>query len=126
MTESVAKIDPRYFTDIHDAGDLEVRLRARVEAGNAAVFAPEHDWNVDSPRRIQAWHSEWDSTHAPDIAQSLQARAPIVYDAAHGLYISPRSGREVSTEEDVAFQMGNVTQLVDIGLGMLSNHSEYN
>lgn len=119
VTESVARIDPQYFADMRKADDLEVRLRGHVEAGNAAVFAPEHDWNVDSPERVRAWHNEWNATLPADIAGALQARAPIVYDAAHGLYVSPRSGREVTTEQDVKFQMSNVTDVVDMGLEML-------
>lgn len=121
MTESQARIDPQYFADIHAAHDLEARLRAQVEVGSAALFAPEHDWNVDSPQRVRSWHEDW-RAHLP-IGKTalLLARAAIVPDAAHGLYISPRSGREFTAEDNVAFQLANVSAVIDTGLEVLAD-----
>lgn len=122
QTESFAYIDPKYFEDIETAGDLEQRLRARVETGEAVVYAPEHDWNAGSPRSVQAWHEEWDATLSSEEAAALKSRAPIIHDAAHGLYISARgTGRDVSAHESVGFQIANVNNVVDTGLQLAAN-----
>jgi len=119
-TASTARIDPQYFEDMRQAGNLELRLRSRVEAGRAAVYAAEHDWNVASPRRVRAWHEDWRATYGPETFEALQARAPVVANAAHGLYLSPRSGDDISPEADRRFQSDNVTRLVDAGLELLA------
>lgn len=121
MSESRAHIDPQYFVDIDAAGDLEVRLRARVELGSAALLAPEHDWNVGSPQCVRAWHDDWRATLPPELSEAMLSRAAIVADAAHGLYVSPRSGRHVTPEEDIAFQLANVGVVIDTGLGLLTS-----
>jgi hypothetical protein len=120
MTESTAQINPQYFEDLYRADDLELRLRAGVEAGRAAVFAAEYDWNVVSPQRIQSWHDDWRSMHTSETFEALQARAPIVSGAAHGLYLSPRTGSDVSQAANLHFQAANVTQLVNVGLDLLT------
>jgi hypothetical protein len=121
MTESHARISPQYFTDIHAADDLEKRLRRQIEEGTSALFAPEHDWNVASPHHVRGWHAEWSATWPPEEAAWLRTRAAIVPDAAHGLYLSPRAGRQFTAEEDVAFQAANVRQVVDTGLELLTS-----
>lgn len=121
MTESVAQISPEYFADIHAADDLQERLRAQIEAGRASIFAPEHDWNTESPETVATWHDEWRSKLPDNEFEVLRRRANVVDNAAHGLYISPRSGLDVSTEEDLQFQMNNVRQVIDTGLGLLAN-----
>lgn len=121
MSQSHASIDSHYFTDIYAADDLEIRLRKRVEAGTAALFAPEHDWNVESPQRVRAWHDEWRAARTPEQAELMMARAAIVANAAHGLYMSPRSGREITHEEDLAFQLAHVGAVVDMGIEMLAS-----
>jgi hypothetical protein len=88
ITESEAYISLQYFADIH-ADDEGVRLRERV--------APELDWNTASPCEVRS-------------------RATIITDATHGLYISPRSGREVTAEENVRFQVDNAANVIEIGL----------
>jgi hypothetical protein len=121
MTESVAQIDPQYFEDINDADNLEFRLRAIVEAGSAAVYVPEHGWNTGVLPSVQGWHDDWSATLSQDSALALRSRTPIIHGAAHGLYISPYStGREVTTEENVRFQMGNVNKVIDAGLWLLA------
>jgi hypothetical protein len=119
MTESVARIHAQYFEDMRTANDLESRLRTRVEVGRAAVFAPEHDWNSSSPLHVQSWHDLWSATLPEQQASVLRDRAAVVYNAAHGLYVSPRVGREVTTSENVNFQKSNVRSVVDTGLGLL-------
>ncbi len=125
IAESFARIDPQYFVDIQAADDLEPRLRAVVESGNAAVYAPEHDWNVDSPRTISKWHEHWHATLPEDTARQLQSRTPVVQDAAHGLYISGRrTGLELTPEERDMFQSNNVQQVISTGLDLLQYQSQ--
>jgi hypothetical protein len=72
MTESRARIDPQYFTDIYNADNLELRLRTKVETHSAAVYAPEHDWNTMSPLSVRAWHDDWSVTLPPKEAKVLE------------------------------------------------------
>lgn len=119
MSESLASIDPQYFSDMRDADDLGPRLMTSVATGQAAVFAPEYDWNVGSPKQVEAWHQQWRDTLDPDQAQLLTSRAHIVPDAAHGLYVSPRSARLVTPEQDIQFQVDNINHVIDTGIGLL-------
>lgn len=119
MAESQARIDPQYFADIHAADNLDGRLRQLVEQGYGALFAPEHDWNAESPRRVQAWHDEWFATLPEEQAELAHSRAQIVAGAAHGLYASPRSGLDLSPKEDIEFQLANVNAVIDTGLELL-------
>lgn len=120
VEERVAIIDPQYFADIKAAHDFQQRLRDQVKVGRAALFAPEHDWNAPSPLCVRSWHDDWSKTLPEEQAVALQKRALVVGNAAHGLYISPRVGREVTTEENVQFQMDSVNKLVDTGLDLLA------
>lgn len=125
-TESFADIDPQYFKDMNSAESLGERLRERVVRGQAGLFAPEHDWNTGSPDCVKGWHDEWQATLSADEAAVLQQRTPVVEDAAHGLYISPRSvDGPVSPEDDIAFQMHNVRQVIDTGLNILSTQQSF-
>lgn len=118
--ESQARIDPNYFDDINAAADLEKRLCTGIEDGRMAVFAPEYDWNIASVRKVQSWHEDWRTISPPPHNEQFMARALVVPNAAHGLYISPRSGIEVTHEEDLAFQRANVNTVIDTGLEMLA------
>jgi len=120
MTESQAHLSPQYFADIAAADDLAFRLRARVELGNAAAIAPEYDWNVESPRTVADWHKKWQHIAPADELTMLKQRAVLVPNAAHGLYISPRSGMEITPEADTQFQAQNVNHAVDVGLELIA------
>jgi hypothetical protein len=123
FTESKARINPQYFTDMRDAADLEEHLRVSVESGRAAVYAPQYDWNTDSPQTVSAWHDRWQRTLSADAARAAQARAVIVPHAAHGLYISPRSGEIITPEADIQFQSQNVSNLVAAGLALVQQQT---
>ncbi len=121
-TESFADIDPQYFKDMNNAESLGARLRERVAQGQAGLFAPEHDWNTGSPDCVKGWHDEWHATLPAEEASMLRQRTPVVKDAAHGLYISPRSvDGPIPLEDDIAFQMHNVRRVINTGLELIMN-----
>lgn len=107
----LAAISPRYFEEIQEAHDVDTQLRLHVEQGRAAIFSAQHDWNTESPATVARWHDDWRQSDRHDFIE----RARIVEDAAHGLHLSPMSGREITPDINAAFQNAQLAQVIATG-----------